>query len=118
MERPGTVSAAQRVFWSPSQKYVVVLCAYEGERFISIDLTTKRLLDGNLMGHDGKMWHVSDEPRWIPDTDVLVFGVNEHCNPYQDRACTDQRMNVVLGRLEVRLDASTLRLTPKRREPR
>ena len=115
LQRQGMWNAAQEVFWSPSQKYMVALCAYEGERFIRIDLNTKQILEGDFLKKGNKVLSIKDNPRWIPNTDTLTFFVNETCNPYEDPNCTGDRINKVLAIYEIGIDAATLKLSFKPR---
>lgn len=115
MQEPDMASAAQKVFWSPSQKYMVALCSYEGERFIGINLSTKRLTEGDFLGPSDKMWRISNDPYWLENTDVLVFNVTEHCNPYDDANCNSSK---VLAAYEIRLDPASIKYSSKRTDRR
>ena len=112
MQLPGQWNAAQRVFWSPSRKYMVALCSYEGQRFIGMDLNAISMVEGEFLGRGGRTWTISSEPRWLENSDVLIFNVGEYCNPYDD-SCTGAQINKLLATYEVRLDAATLALSPK-----
>lgn len=90
MQLPGHWNAAQKVFWSPSRKYMVALCAYEGERFVSMDLNTMRMVEGEFLGRGDRIWGIKGEPRWLSSSDVLVFNVGEYCNPYDNPNCSDR----------------------------
>ena len=108
LQKPGTWSAAQQVFWSPSGRYMLALCTYEGQRFIGIDLKTKQVTEGDFLGSEGKLWRISDEPRWAKDADILTFTVEETCSPYDDPNCDPER---VLARYSISLDPATLKAT-------
>lgn len=104
-------SAAQKIFWSPSGRYMLTLCAYEGYRFISIDLQTKDIVEGGFLGREGKLWGITDEPHWITGTDVLSFTVAETCNPYNEPNCDAQR---VVAKYSISLNPATLKTTGKK----
>lgn len=97
------------IYWSPAGNYLLFLRSYEGERFIGIDLNTKRVRTGNFMGTKGKAWHIDNEPRWASENS-LAFRVKESCNPYDDSAtnCNQSNFNKVLAVRDVWLDAATL----------
>ncbi|MHA2642999.1 MAG: hypothetical protein V2G41_10170 [bacterium JZ-2024 1] len=104
--------AAQKIFWSPSRRYMVVFCSYEGERFIRVDLNTKQVLWGDFLGSGDKTWEIRNNPRWLGDSDVLVFNVEEYCDPYGfSDTCVDEPTPVIY---EVHLDAATLKLSARR----
>jgi hypothetical protein len=105
MQEEGSWSAAQEVFWSPSQRYMVAFCSYEGERFEGFDLNTKRIISSGFMGPDDRIWRISKTPHWLENKDVLVFNVNEHCNYYDD-PCDPEN---ILAAYEIRLNAASLR---------
>ncbi len=103
---PEGISAAVKIYWSPSQRYMVALCSYEGEWFISIDLNTKKIINGDFLGVPNKIWRIKDKPRWIGTSDMLGFTVDEICNYYDNPDCGDK----VLATYEIRLDAATLKI--------
>lgn len=87
----GIHATARRVFWSPSRRYVVAFCAYEGESFSRIDVETRNFLIGEIIGPSDKMWRVKrDSIKWIGETDFLGFTITEHCNPYDGPNCRDR----------------------------
>jgi hypothetical protein len=108
LQKPGTWSAAQRVFWSPSGHYMLALCAYEGHRFLGITLKTKRVVEGDFLGSGGKRWVITDEPQWDKSSDNLIFTVNENCDPYNENNCDPERVLATYG---ASLDPATLKTT-------
>jgi len=91
---------------------MVVFCSYEGERFIRVDLNTKQVLWGDFLGSGDKTWEIRNNPRWLGDSDVLVFNVEEYCDPYGfSDTCVDEPTPVIY---EVHLDAATLKLSARR----
>jgi hypothetical protein len=108
LQKPGTWSAAQRVFWSPSGQYMLALCAYEGQRFVGASLKTKKVVEGDFLGREGKRWVITDEPQWNESSDTLTFTVDETCNPYNEDNCDPER---VLATYKASLDPATLKIT-------
>jgi hypothetical protein len=98
---------AADIFWSPSQKYMLALCAYEGERFISLDIQNNKIINGEFLGSSHKIWRIQDHPKWIQQKDILEFTVNEICNYYDNPGCDDK----VLATYKVLLKASSLKTT-------
>jgi hypothetical protein len=100
-----------RTFWSPSGKYLVALCAYEGQRFVRAEIKTGAIAEGEFLspGDRKRTWWVQNDPRWNGGTDVLYFTVNEGCNPFED-ACGQDAVNSgkVLRTHSIALDAETL----------
>ncbi len=112
LQKAGTWNGAQRVFWSPSGRYMLALCAYEGQRFVGIDLQTKKVVEGDFLGPEGKLWGITDEPRWSKGPESLMFTVAETCSPFDAPDCDAER---VIAKYSVSLDPATLKLTTKRR---
>lgn len=115
MQERGEWNAAQKIYWSPSQRYMVALCAYEGNSFVRIDTKTKSVRHTFLSKPDeseATMWRIDNEPRWSGNKDILVFNVAEYCNPY-DGYCGENSRNVnkVLARYKVNLNITTLRIS-------
>jgi hypothetical protein len=107
MQASDTASAALKIFWSPSKKYMLALCSYEGERFISLDLNNKRSINGDFIGpFSDRIWRIKDNPQWMGQTDVLGFTVDEICNYYDNPNCDGK----VLAAYKVRLEASSLEI--------
>ncbi len=103
--------AARKVFWSPSGRYLLALCAYEEQRFLRADIKTGEIVVGPFLAPKDvtRQWTIHGEPRWDGSTDVLYFEVEEFCNPFQDACGPDaENSGKVLARHEVRLDAETL----------
>lgn len=106
-------SAAIKIYWSPSQKYMVALCAHEGALFVRIDTKTKSVDDKFIDkpgGSETTMWRIDNEPRWSGNKDILVFNVDEICNFY-DYDCGEGK---VLARYKVNLNITTLRISYSR----
>lgn len=103
-------------WWSPSGKYLIALCAYEGQRFVRANIKTGEVIDGPWLKPEGKvaLWAVKGEPRWDGNTDVLRLIVNETCDPY-DGDCGPDAVNAgkVLATHQVALDAETLAVRVK-----
>ncbi len=116
----GKWNAAQEIFWSPSLNYMVALCAYEGERFVSFNTQTKKIIEVSLEkpnNNNQTIWHIDSELNWLEDNDVLVFEVAEYCNPYEGNCGEDNKnMNIVLARYNVDLNAATLSINYSRKE--
>lgn len=110
LQKPGTWSAAQRVFWSPSGKYMLALCEYEGQRFIGAALKTKKVVEGEFLGGN-KRWVITDEPQWDKNSDTLAFTVDETCDPYNEDDCDPER---ALATYKASLDPATLRIATKK----
>jgi hypothetical protein len=103
-------NAAKKIYWSPSLKYMVVYCAYEGHSFVRIDTKTKSMRDTFIDkpgGSEATMWRIDTEPRWSGNKDILVFNVDEICNFY-DYDCGEDK---VLARYKVNLNITTLRIS-------
>jgi hypothetical protein len=111
LQKSGTWSGAQKIFWSPSGRYMLALCSYEGQRFIGVDLQTKKVVEGDFLGSKGKLWAITDEPHWIKDTDTLTFTVNETCNPFDEPNCNSER---VLAKYAVSLNPATVKATTQK----
>lgn len=111
LQKPGTWSAAQRVFWSPSGQYMLALCAYEGQRFVGATLKTKKVVEGDFLGSGGKRWVITDEPQWDKNSDTLTFTVDETCDPYNEDDCDPER---VLATYKASLNPATLKMTTKK----
>ncbi len=117
MQKRGSWNAAQKIYWSPSQKYMVALCAYEGESFVRIDTKTKSVRDVGVSytepGNNYEtMLRITDEPRWSGNKDILVFNVNKYCNPYEGNCGEGNRnVNRVLARYKISLNIATLKMT-------
>jgi len=103
--------AALDVFWSPSQKYLVTLCSYEGQWFVSIDLYTQKIRKGVFLGPSNKIWLIKDKPHWIGTSDVLSFVVDEFCNYYENPNCG---RNMILATYVVHLDAVSFKIQSQR----
>jgi len=101
-------------WWSPSGKYLVALCAYEGQRFVRADIKTGELVDGPWLKATDKhvLWAVKGAPQWDGNTDVLKVTVDESCDPY-DGDCGPNAVNSgkVIATHTVILDADTLALS-------
>lgn len=106
--------ADQKAYWSPSGRYVIFHCAYEGERFISVNLTTRKSLSGGDLSTTEKMWDVYGDPEWVEGRDTLLLKVQERCNPYGNTRCTGARTHEVTAVRELLLDAATLKFTFRR----
>jgi hypothetical protein len=113
LQKAGTWSGAQQVFWSPSGRYMLVLCAYEGQRFLGVNLQTKKVVEGDFLGPKGKLWAITDAPWWTKGADTLMFTVNETCSPYDDTPCDPER---VLAKYTVSLDPATLKASAQKVE--
>jgi hypothetical protein len=107
--------AAVRTFWSPSGRYLLALCSYEGQPFVQANLDSGAIQEGSLLGPPGKprrVWQIEGEPRWVGNTNVLGFTVDESCDPYQpdddDAGCKGASAGRVPAVRQVDLDASTL----------
>ena len=102
---------AGRIYWSPSEKYLVVLCTQEGNRFIQVDLNSGNVLDKGFLKPPGndRSWYVKDDPHWIGKTDVLEFTVNETCHYYEGK-CDGNNMNNILAVHKLKMDAATLNI--------
>jgi len=111
LQKAGTWSAAQQLFWSPSGRYMLALCSSEGQRFIGVNLQTEKVIDGDFLGPKGKLWTLTDTPRWPKGSDKLVFTVNETCNPFDASNCDPEK---VLARYTVSLDPATLKTTAQK----
>ncbi len=109
LQPPGMSSAAQRVFWSPSGRYMLALCTYEGQRFVGVELKSKKVSEGDFLAANGRLWAIKGDPHWDA-ADSLLFTVEETCNPYDEPDCDVER---VLATYLVRLDAATLTFTTK-----
>jgi hypothetical protein len=107
-------NAATDLLLSPSQKYVLVFRENEGAGFASVDLNTKRVLNGDSLGPRNKIWRIKSKFTWATNSDVLNFVVNEHCNSYDDPNCRGNQVDRVVAKYEVSLDAATLRLSSRR----
>jgi hypothetical protein len=97
-------TGAQKIFWSPSGRYLVAYFSYEEEFFVGIDLRTKKVKRGDL-GPRGRLWRLTNEPQWSKEGSALWFTVNETCDPYEETKCDSER---VLARYSVSLDPATL----------
>jgi len=103
---------AQKIFWSPSGRYMLAYCSYEGEAFLGVDLETQKVVQGQPLGPEGKMWNVIDEPRWAKGADTLVFTVDETCDIYSaDSECNSDR---TLAKYVVSLDPATMKTTAQK----
>lgn len=111
LQKAGMWSAAYQVFWSPSGEYMLVLCAYEGQRFIGASLSTKTVVEGDFLGSGGKRWVITDEPTWYKGSDALTFTVNETCDPYNEADCDREH---VLATYSVSLNPATLKMISKK----
>lgn len=111
LQKPGTWSAAQRVFWSPSGQYMLALCAYEGQRFIGANLKTKKVVDGDFLGEGDKRWVITDEPQWDEKSDALTFFIKETCDPYSADNCDPE---LILATYKASLDPATLKIIVKK----
>jgi hypothetical protein len=111
LQQAGKWSAAQKLFWSPSGRYMLALCSYEGQRFISVDLQTKKVVEGDFLGRKETLWGIVDEPRWTERPEALAFTVNETCNAYDGANCDPER---VIARYSVSLDPATLKATSRK----
>lgn len=98
---------ASQIYWSPSGKYLVVLCSYEGERFISIDLATGKVLNKDFIKPKDpkRLWRITkDFPAWAGKSDFLEFTVNEICNYYEDHECGEK----IFAVHSLKMDAASL----------
>lgn len=111
LQKPGTWSAAQRVFWSPSGQYMLTLCAYEGQRFVGATIRTKKVVEGDFLGRGGKRWSIADEPQWDKSSGTLIFTLDETCDPYNEDGCDPER---VLATYKASLDPATLEIATKK----
>jgi hypothetical protein len=111
MQETKSWNAAREIYWSPSRKYMVAWCAYEGEFFIRIDTESKEILTNALKSDSNQetMWQVDNEPRWSGNEDIMIFNVAEYCNPFVID-CGDA-FDKVLSKFKVSLDAATLRIS-------
>jgi hypothetical protein len=106
--------APWNTYWSPSGKYLIALCAYEGERFLRAAIKSGEVVDGPFLTSPDKKrsWSVHGEPQWVGNTDVLALSVDERCDALNDGCGSDDPkvIDKVLGRHKVLLDAETLSL--------
>jgi hypothetical protein len=119
MQENDSWNAAAEILLSPSQRYMLVLCGYEGNRLISVDLNTRRLLDRPVRSPrwPDKLWFIKDDPRWVGNTDVLSFRVKETCNVYDNPGCDENRKNRASVMYAVRLDVATMKFSSRRVSP-
>jgi hypothetical protein len=100
-------TGAQKIFWSPSGRYLLAFFFYEEQFFVRIDLRTKEVKQGDVLNR----WTLTSEPRWAKGTEALRFTVNETCSPLEDDKCNPER---VLARYSVSLDPATLKTTSRK----
>jgi hypothetical protein len=105
LQAAGKWSAAQSFFWSPSGKYLLALCSYEGHRFVGIDVETRTLTEGPFLGGANRLGLVEDTPTWYEQEDVLLFLLAEKCSPYEEENCDTSK---TLARYLVVLSPSSL----------
>ena len=111
MQPVNSWNAAQEIYWSPSKRFMLAHCAYEGENFVSINTMTKKIviMENLKPGKNFEtLWMVDSEPKWLSNKDVLTFEVAEHCNPYEMNC--DESGDTTTVRHKVRLDAETLKI--------
>lgn len=103
-------NTAYKAYWSPSGAYLVVLCAYEGERFINMNLKNGKILTSDFLHPPGSsnMWRMTAEPQWIGKTDRLRTTVKEICNYYDDTKCDGDK---ILNVQTIAIDAATLQVS-------
>jgi len=103
-------NTAYKAFWSPSGNFLVVLCSYEGERFISINLANGKVSAGEFLSPPGSsnIWRIAEMPQWICNVDRLKTTVKETCNYYDDTICDGDRIIAVKA---IEIDAATLRVS-------
>ncbi|HZS09338.1 MAG TPA: hypothetical protein VFD58_31175 [Blastocatellia bacterium] len=106
--------AAQKAWWSPSGRYVVFHCAYEGEAFVGVDLHARKVLRGDFPVARDRIWHLSGEPHWLEGQDVLALTMKEYCNPYDNPRCDEAQRPRLLAIREVRLDVAAFRYSVRR----
>lgn len=105
-------NAAQEIYWSPSTKFMLAFCAYEGENFISINTDSKDIVRMNNLKPGTNYqtwWMVDDEPKWQENRDVLEFTVAEYCNPFEVEC--GESADKALAKFKVNLDAETLEIS-------
>lgn len=105
-------NAAIEMYWSPSQKYMVALCSYEGQNFISINTETKKIVRNGLSpaNNDEVRWVVDNEPQWSENKDIMIFNVAEYCDYHVD---CGENSNKALAKYKINLDAATLIITKR-----
>lgn len=111
LQAPDSWNAAKEIYWSPSTKFMLAYCSYEGANFLGLNTETKEIkYMSNLKPHDdySTRWNVYDKPKWLNNKDVLEFTVAEYCNPFEVD-CGDSA-NKPLAKYKVNLDAETMKI--------
>ncbi len=105
----------QNIFWSPSGKYMIGQCKYEGEWFVRADLGAERFKAIERLGNGDKMWGIKSEPTWANSNDVLVFNIDEFYDPYAAMETGRTKdLDKILAKYEVQLNAGDLKIIAKR----
>jgi|CXWL01.1.fsa_nt_gi hypothetical protein len=105
LQAAGKWSAAQSFFWSPSGRYLLALCSYEGHRFVGIDVESRKLTEGPFLGSANRLGLVENAPTWYEQEDALLFILAEKCSPYEEENCDTTK---TLARYLVVLSPSNL----------
>jgi hypothetical protein len=102
----------QEMYWSPSSKYLITFCTYEGQSLcISINSKSKKITIKNLKQDNdfNTFWEVDNKPEWEKEKDILQFRVAEYYNPFSSNY-NNEDLGKVLGKYNVKLDAKTLNI--------
>lgn len=100
--------ASYKMYWSPSYRYLVTLCYYEGSSIMSINTRTKKSDSISDFTPDlqGIMWRIEGEPKWDGQNDILIFDIDVDVSLYGDYV---EPPKGALGRYRVFLDAVTMK---------
>jgi hypothetical protein len=103
-------ASANKIFWSPSRKYLVVHSSYEGEWFHSINVSTKAIIRDKNWFPKNKMWYLDNTPKWLGKSDILVFEVAVECDPYDNPIpCNNET-----AYYEVQMNVATLKISKRK----
>lgn len=109
------ISAPNKMFWSPSRKFLVVYSEYESAGLSSINLATLKVRQNENWFPETDLWVLKNTPRWIGKSDVLAFKVVTGCDPTADPSnpCGGKKDKPIF--YDVQVNAATLKIKSKRR---
>ena len=97
---------AKDLYWSPDERYLVTLNAYEGQYFASVDTKTDAVRIGEFLSGPATLWHIEGKAKWSRDGKTLFAKAVEEVDPYSaddpEKAVRETPLDTFLIRVDVK----------------